>query len=39
MEALLGKIKAGPVAELEKMFNKMAKKIPEKEVIRKKKSN
>jgi len=39
MEAALGKIKAGPAAELEKMFNKIAKKIPEKELIRKKKPN
>jgi hypothetical protein len=39
MEAMLGKIKAGPAVELEKMFGKITKKIPEKEVIRKKKSN
>jgi hypothetical protein len=37
MEAMLGKIMAGPAVELEKMFNKIAKRIPEKEVIRKKK--
>jgi hypothetical protein len=39
MEAMLGKIKAGPAAELEKMFNKIAKRIPEKDLIRKKKTS